>query len=198
MGQVTQKKDDHFTVIVDHALVGCTNGMAILVYAQAEDGDFVPEDYLNTWQNDYMPTNFSRIVFAVHTNEYRGTGRLFWNYPEIPILPRYVLPQNTLRYQNRSWWYVERDDGLLTTQFTNVLQAVRLERNWTNYFHLARDGAFSASNRIKEDSFHDMRGIAYYATHPQRAFLLADPLVDEKHKALLNNPNWGRPLLEEP
>jgi hypothetical protein len=103
-----------------------------------------------------------------------------------------------LRYLNRSWWHVERDDGLLTTQFTNVLQAVRFDRNWTNYFHLCRDGEYSASNRVREDSAGDMRDVAFYATHAQRSFILADPLVKPNHKALLAFPEWGLPDFEEP
>ena len=47
-------------------------------------------------------------------------------------IPRITMTENnTLCFLNRSWWYLERDDGLLLTQFTNVLQAVRFDRNWT-------------------------------------------------------------------
>ena len=62
--------NDHFTVAVDHALVGCTNGASIVVY---EDPTTLWLKYrLNTKDDKakYMPTNNSRIVFSVYTNDY--------------------------------------------------------------------------------------------------------------------------------
>ena len=103
-----------------------------------------------------------------------------------------------MRSFNRSWWPVERDDGVLFTQFTNIIQAVRVDRNWTNYFELVRDGLISTSDRVREDSFWDMGVLCFYGTHAQRAIILADPLVDSRLKDLLNTPDWGMPHLEEP
>ena len=93
-------------------------------------------------------------------------------------------------YLNRSWWYVDRDEGVLFNQFTNVLQAVRFDRNWTNYYSLCRDGASSTSNRVREDSFWDMRFLAVVATDERMQIMLADPLVDPKHKQCLLNEGW--------
>jgi len=85
--------------------------------------------------NDYLPTNQSRIVFAVYTNDFpHGYRRYYWGSPNTPP-PRKVLEHYELRNLNRSGWYPERDDGVLFTQFTNVIQAVRFERNWTNFFY---------------------------------------------------------------
>ena len=179
VGVVSNLADDHFTVTVDHALVGSTNGQSIVVYTLGDHAEPVIGDRRdNPGWDVYFPTNNSRIVFAVFTNEQGLAG------------------QNTLRWLNRSWWYPERDDGLLFTQFTNVIQAVRFDRNWTNYFYLCRDGANSASNRVREDSFWDLRSICRYATDEQMQFILNDPLVDQKHKDIMVYPNWRQPDID--
>ena len=197
VGQVTQTAELHFTVTVDHALVGCTNGASIVIYGAFEgiDGFYPPRD-----RDPYFPTNQSRIVFAATTNKFEyWPGRMFWNSTEIPIptVPRYPYERPTLRWLNRSWWNVDRDDGVLFTQFTNVLQAVRFDRNWTNYFHLVRDGKTSTSNRVREDSFWDIFNLGLMASPARRAIMLADPLVDDTLKLYLNTPTWGFSHLEE-
>jgi len=181
VGHVSQRGEDHFTVTIDHALVGCTNGAVIVVYDGYDEG----RESVWPGMEAYFPTNLGRIVFAAHTNVYNGGwGRMFWNHAEIPREPWEILERPSLSYLNRSWWYVDRDDGLLFTQFTNVLQAVRFDRNWTNYLHLCRDGANSPSNRVREDSFWDLRSLVGQTTETQMQFILADPLIDQKHK------NW--------
>ena len=118
---------------------------------------------------------------------------MYWNHTQIQVEPEYVREQLSLRYLNRSWWYADRDDGLLFTQFTNVLQAVRFDQNWTNYFYLCRDGANSASNRVREDSFRDLRRIAVFSTDERAQFILDDPLVDPRHKTMILIPDWRCP-----
>ena len=117
---------------------------------------------------------------------------MFWSLPTLEIhLPKQnVLTRNQLRYLNRSWWPVDRDDGVLFNQFTNVLQAVRFDRNWTNFFYLCRDGANSPSNRVREDSFWDMRFLAMFATDERAQFMLDDPLVDPVHTEGIFTGNW--------
>jgi len=186
MGLVSQRTNDHFTVTVDHALVGCTNGAVLVLYDRYEiNGETTPVDFLEGYSPNYFPTNQSRIVFAVNTNEYGlGLCREFWYNPSTE--PNYTLDNLSLSFLNRSWWYVDRDDGLLLTQFTNVLQAVRIDRNWTNYFHLCRDGSSSASDRVREDSFWDLRSLCFDSTDEQKQLIFDDPLVDQKHKDRLN------------
>ena len=118
---------------------------------------------------------------------------MYWKHAEIPLQPEYIKKHLSLRYLNRTWWYADRDDGLLLTQFTNVLQAVRFDRNWTNYFYLCRDGANSPSNRVREDSFKDLRKFSVFSTDAQAQFILDDPLVDPKHKEMILAPNWRCP-----
>ena len=195
MGQVSNRTDDHLTVTVDYALVGCTNGQSIVMY------ETPPIQWAggggNGIKSDYMPTNNSRIVFAAFTNDYSGGRRMFWNSPEIPYPPPNIQTNYELRYLNRSWWYPERDDGVLFTQFTNVLQAVRFDRNWTNFFYLCRDGAFSASNRVKEDSYWDIRVLAASATDERAQFMLDDPLVDPVHTDGIFTGGWRAKFPDE-
>jgi len=148
--------------------------------------------------NDYRPANNQRIVFATGSNGYNHRTRMFWNSPAPPIQPFDSSRKYQLGWLSREWWPVERDDGVLFTQFTNIIQAVRVDHNWTNYFELVRDGATSTSNRVKEDSYWDMGILAFWGTPAQRAIILADPLVDPVFKALINTPGWGAPELEEP
>ena len=189
VGVVSDKGDGRFTVTVDHTVTGCTNGMSLVVHDGQEFGygwDHFPErtrDY-------YMPTNDSRIVFAVYTNDFGGRNNLFWEPPEDFSHPKTINTNYNLRYLNRTWWYPDRDDGELFTHFTNVIQAVRFDPNWTNFFYLCRDGANSPSSRVREDSFWDMRYLAYFSTNEEAQFILDDPLVDPKHKMCILKEGW--------
>ena len=195
IGYVSQQQtNDPFIVTVDLALVGCTNGAVIKMYGEWEGkklfeeffGGKDPRTNMSFPLVFYYPTNESRIVFAVSTNDYRyssSSSKMYWEHVEIPEKGG-IDEGNRLRYLNRSWWYVDRDDGLLLTQFTNVIQAVRFDRNWTNYLHLCRDGANSPSNRVQEDSFINLRDLCVQASDEQAQFILDDPLIDPKHK------NW--------
>jgi len=185
----------YFTVTVDHALAGCTNGASFVIY-DGREGEGGKGDFSVT-REDYMPTNNSRIVFAVYTNDFGSNARMYWSSPTIPVPPGGVLKNLNLRYLNRSWWYVDRDDGVLLSHFTNVIQAVRVEQNWTNFFYLCRDGASSTSNRVKEDSYWDMRVLALVATDERAQIMLDDPLVDPSHKVGLNNPQWRAAIKDE-
>ena len=176
VGQVSHRTNNHFTVTIDHAVLGCTNGAAIVVYCSVEEQEVI-DDYLLP----YFPTNLSRIVFAARTNEYEWS-RMFWDQTQIPEKPWHIRKKLTLEYLNRSWWYADRDDGELFKQFTNALQVVRFDRSWTNFVYLCRDNANSPSNRVREDLFWDLRIICIQANNEQRQFLLDDPLIDPKHK----------------
>ena len=97
VGIVSGLADDHFTVTVDHALVGCTNGAAIVVW---EDPKTLRTHYPFNTKADYMPTNDSRIVFSVYTNEHGGGIRVYWSLPENEV-PYYPPVQILTRYQLR-------------------------------------------------------------------------------------------------
>ena len=194
VGTVSNCEDGRFSVTVDHAVLGCTNGAVVVVH----DSHIGLTRGNNRDANDYKPANNQRIVFAVGSNISDHYTRMRWHLPLNPIQPFDSSRRYQLSYLNRSAWPVERDDGVLFTQFTNIIQAVRVDHNWTNYFHLVRDGLTSTSNRVREDSYWDMGILAFWGTPEQRAIILADPLVDPVFKTLINTPGWGAPELEEP
>jgi len=155
--------------------------------------EYMPWDsYKTKTKQDYMPTNHSRIVFSVYTNDYGSGNLMYWRSPVIPFPPGRVLPHYEMRWLNRSWWYPEHDDGVLFTQFTNIIQAVRFDRNWTNYFELCRDGANSPSVRVQEDSFWDMRFLIIGATEERVQIILNEPLVDSRHKTPYLMEVWDK------
>jgi len=178
----------HFTVTVDDALVGCTNGQPIKVRVNYTDIWNVHDTKIS----DYLPTNDSRIVFAVSTNKYdKIQGVMYWNRPALYFPPPdKVYTEYQLYGLNRSWWHPERDDGELFNHFTNLIHVLRVEPNWTNYYHLVRDATNSPSARVREDSFWAMRRLALFATDEEKQFMLDDPLVDPKHKECLLVPGW--------
>ena len=179
VGTVTGVDETKYILTVEHALVGCTNEVTVTVYVYP----FLVEEFKAFPYETWMPKQNSRIVFAAK----RG-GNHYFQFKNTPQF--YDI------YANRSWWPVERDNGVLLTQFTNVLHAVRIEPNWTNYFYLCRDGAASPSNRVREDSYMDMRRLVVEATDEQKQFIFADPLVDPEHKIYPNKSYVVVPVTE--
>jgi len=129
-----------------------------------------------------MPAENSRILFAANTNLYDAKVVMASEPPRSPLK---TLSHLELPYLNRSWWEVDSDDGLLHAQFTNVLQAVRFERDWTNYFYLCRDGANSTSKRVRIDSELDLWGILFSASLEQKHFIDKASGLPQKHKDYL-------------
>ena len=97
VGLVSDKTNDHFTITIDHAIFGCTNGAVLVVYANIKEWDFEYPEYL---LEERMPTNLSRIVIAAHTNAYTSYARMYWNDAEIPAEPKYILDHLSLKYFN--------------------------------------------------------------------------------------------------
>ena len=150
---------------------------------------------------DYnMPKNQSRIVFSLFTNEKYYKNIFYWGgHPHgYPITFIAHLPQNEIYRFNHSWWHPEQDFGMVTDYFNNVIQAVRIERNWTNYFHLCRDGTYSTSERVRKDSYDDLRALVCNAsTIEQLEFIKNDPLVDRAIKSHISFYNYLETLLPE-
>ena len=98
-GEVSDEEYDHFTVTVDHAIFGCTNGMVVTVY---EDPSLYEWGNAIEIKNNYFPTNNSRIVFCVYTNDYGGVEPMFWYYntPDFPWPPNITNTHYQLRYQS--------------------------------------------------------------------------------------------------
>ena len=195
-GQVVTQDWKSVTIQVEASVVGCTNGQFVTINkwgndVPEEDHRYLNDNYMDSpnW-NMYLienyPTNNAQVVFSVYSNYYGWVrGDFDWNGEQSTNMIRYTKSTYRLMAGVRSWWAPSRDEGILTEHFTNVVQAVRIERNWTNYFYACRDGMYKDSIRVKEDSFYDMRGIIKNANKNQAHFIYNDPLVLPEHKAYL-------------
>ena len=168
---------DYLKLRVVSANYGCTNGQELIVHKK----DMSNPEYPETLTYAYYPTNLSRIVFNVSSNEYNFVPFiLFWREKDYESYDDMALIGTTPYYKfvntTRSWWYLDYQGGEPYTYWTNAVQFVHLEPNWTNYYELARSGASSASNRVKADSFVDMASLISRATDEQRQTMLDDPL----------------------
>ena len=193
IGHVVTQDVDKIMVTVDTPVVGCTNRQSVAIYHRVTDG--TPDDFelhpelfvgMPTLPR-ITPTNNAQIVFCVYSNLFDQifNGYIDWRGDQQPYQDSTTFPQYQFMHNERSWWYVDRDNGLLRDHFTNVVQAVRMDRNWTNYFHLCRDGANMNSIRIKEDSYYDMEKFCIFSNTNQMNFINADPLVLPEHKVFL-------------
>ena len=172
------------SIRVDHAFIGCTNGQIIRVYRFPTD-------------QGYYPDVGSNIVFAATTNNTYMSGRE-WDgpyeslegspYVEEQFVPEEYRPIYKLMYGRRSWWYLEDPAGELPLQFlTNAIQIVRIERNWTNYYHLVRDGHTSTSPRVKNDVRYELTGLIRSAPDDAHLeFMRDDPLFPDSRRQFLD------------
>jgi len=79
----------------------------------------------------------------------------------------------------------------ITAGGMTIVHVMRIERNWTNYVHLCRDGNFKDSIRVREDSFYDLRQFAWQADADQANYFFNDPLIMPELKEYLfeKHPN---------
>ena len=91
---------------------------------------------------------------------------------------------------SRSWWHVDRGNGVLMRHFIDVVQAVRFDKNWTNFYHLCRSGLSSKSSRIREDSFNDLWKLVCNATDEQKEIIWNDPLLRRDLKKIYIRFPW--------
>ena len=157
------------------------------------------QELLEKWEyfQSYSPTNGARIVImAKWANYYQDVSLSNWNktHEEAPIgiippeylpfrphdpVPTIPPPKNTL-YEMRSekWrWYDTPENQPLTDFFTNILDAVRINRNWTNYYALCRD---AMTNTVEEISYGAEGGLGlliYSSSDEQFQYMLSDPLL---------------------
>ena len=190
IGNVVTQDKSQIIVRVDIPLVGCTNNQPVKISLSPFPDEIMPwvEHAVPGYDMSRMfPTNNAHIIFCVYSNYNQGVwgGYIDWRRDYTNAIPEYVDTEYRLWHDKRSWWHTNRDNGLVLEHFTNIIQAVRHERNWTNYFHLTRDGANMNSIRIKEDSFYDMRDLCVFANTAQEHFINNDPLVLPEHKELL-------------
>ena len=192
IGRVATQDWASVTINVETALVGCTNGQPVIIKLWPRDD---PERFRALYEGEWLkmkdrfPTNNALIVFSAYTNETRTSSYIrpvTWPENQQPDASRMeARPDYRWLYTNRSWWYTGRDNGVLLEQFTNVIHVTRIERNWTNYVHLCRDGNFKDSIRVREDSFYDLREVIKNADANQTNYIFNDPLIMPELKEYL-------------
>ena len=164
-----------YHVRIENAFVGCTNGQIIRIYQRY--GKYTEMPLINT--------NF---FFIGVTNEVYSLAKDNWSFtyesmPRVPLLNELVVsneykPIYMLIGADRSWWYEDDPAGQLPLQyFTNALQHLRFNRNWTNYYELCRNGVSSPSPRVKKDAHYDLGGLIQRgSTLEQLQMMDQDPL----------------------
>jgi len=206
IGQVIERGRDHtherdyYRVHVTTPLWGCTNNQIVTVMEKdlkvydfneirvLLGGTIGGEVLYREGSFEVYPTNQSHVVFCVTKNEYDDNASSWWqhwddfgsNMPHKVTLP-YYQPYHT----TRSWWYVDYEDGVPTTYFTNLVRVTHTQRNWTNYYEVVRDGKTSTSNRVKGDANWDFHEIIHTAKLEQLLFMKNDPLFPESSRSSL-------------
>ena len=178
-------KFGHVTVRVVNALYGCTNGQEFVILKcnpNHEGGllSLIPQSEFDEF--GCFPTNNSRIVCAFTTQSLERSS-LDWT-PKVWKLPpqpeTIVSPTNTvyLRGDIHCWWPDGYQDNL---PLTHLVHAARVERNWTNYYHLCRDAINlpSPSELVYRNAVFDLGKLATGATRSQFDFIMNDPLLPE-------------------
>ena len=184
MGHVVTQDWMKIVIQADIPLAGCTNNQIVTInrweieHPETERDWFIASGIdINDPPIRPFPANNSHLVFCVYSNKFNEQGFLTvnWNGGNRTNGNTRIFTTYRFFYEERSWWLTDRDDGLLLTQFTNVVQKARIDRDWTNYYYLCRDGLNLPSNRIKEDSYYDLRGFIRFATTNQAHFIYNDP-----------------------
>ena len=180
-----------FKVRVVNAIFGCTNGQELVIAKSNPNMPDAPPTYDPLFE--YYPTNHSRIVFAAIVPPFTGTTFRHWRAKEwnMPPQPDILVSDDrngTMYGFTRSWWYEDYQNGLPYAHFTNLVRAVRVERNWTNYYHIVRDAVPSPSERVWSDSFTELEKLYFWATPELFRFMYHDPLLDNEVRA--NMADW--------
>ena len=168
------------TIQVDTPLLNCTNQQPVIVRGinnSLADENFIPE-------------GVGGSVFIAFTNLYGIASAGDWNL-DVEQMWREdwtiddPIPGMFQMHGDYSWFPVNTDNGLLFTHLTNVIHTLRTERNWTNYYEVVRNGVTSTSERVSNDSKHDLRELIKYADPAQLLFMKNDPLFPVGLKDLL-------------
>ena len=170
-GHSTEHEIDYYKVRVVQAYFGCTNGQEILVHKPNMRFPQYPE--MMTYE--FHPTNYSRIVLNVSSNFYGNFRSDEWNDPVEYWTITKIMPYYLTFGYTRSWWYLDYQNGEPYKHWTNAVQCVRLEPNEIKYYELLRDGMSSASNRVREDSFNDLKNLIRIASNELRQIMQEDP-----------------------
>ena len=177
IGRVTESDEKNITVKVETPYVGCTNGQSFFIHIQVGD-------YVMTY-----PPLHDQILFCSYTNLYEDikAGYIEWasiikTNEHTRILTTYQLESNLL-----SAWSLKWPQCLpFQEHFTNVLQIVRFDQNWTNFYYLCRNNVDNEHPDIARDSLYDLGGLIKFASTNEAHFIYNDPLlVSPEAKAYL-------------
>ena len=169
----------YFTFRIVNAIYGCTNGQEIII---GKDDPVIKDDFATYYDPflEYYPTNNSRIVFAAITTYPKNYPRFtIKDWESLPVPDIIWTPTNKPGWMfgfTRSWWYEDYQDGLPYAHYTNLVRAARIERNWTNYYHLIRDAVPSPSERVWHDSFTDLFHLGLRTSRTYYDYMVNDPL----------------------
>jgi hypothetical protein len=148
---------------VDEPLFGCTNQQIVAV--------------LNDLDDAIVFLNAGRIAFLVHTNSYYNGQIGNWDMARLLEDEGDLFPSLfKFKEDERSWFPVDEDNGLVFTQLTNLVHVLRTERNWTNFYEVTRSGVTSSSERVSKDSEADLESLMKYASLDQLLLMQNDPL----------------------
>jgi len=178
-------------------IYGCTNGQEIVLKKpDPKPLSWWPEEVDPNFE--YYPTNNSRIVFfadiPISEYDYIKKNPPSWWVPKKwkqQPEPETIVSATSEPWLNefsRQWWYDGWQDNLPYTHLTNLLHAARVERNWTNYYHIIRDAIPTpTSPRVWQDSFWDMSDLLYFASDEQFEFMMNDPLFPAECREMMQD-----------
>ena len=177
-GEVVRSVHDEYDVKITHAMVGCTNGQLFTFWQDVDK----PERF---------PANQSQIVFMTSTNEYYFPLRdLHYFHTDIQDgISHTVWKQPRLGCNDREWFDVDADNGEQYLYFTNLLQNIRIQKNWTNYYEICRSALQAQSPRVKDDFALSLRFLIDESNDMTLQWMLNDPLLDIRVKNYINALN---------
>ena len=175
IGRVEESDWTTMIIKIEIPFIGCTNGQSF--YINSEVGD----------KNVGVSIMGSQIMFCAYTNQYEDAKAGFIDWSSTLKTNEHTKIFTIYQFENnvRSEWNLLLSSKPVHEQFTNILQAVRFDRNWTNFFYLCRDGLENAHPRVARDSLYDLCGLIKFASTNEARFIYNDPLVSPEAKAYL-------------
>jgi len=203
-----KEQTGYFIVRVEHPFVGCETNQEIRIRHdgypeeeppiglwQTDPEAYLRQFYLWEYYLTTAPTSGARVVFnVVYYEEYEdwAKGAANWNilHEDLPLRiiydgiprPKLPIPENpTYKFTmpEREWWYLTEANEPITTHYTNILAAVRTQRNWTNYYEICRNNLTSNIERIRWDAGTDITNLFNSASDERLLYMRNDPLLPQ-------------------
>ena len=174
-------------VRVVNPIFGCINGQEFMI-EKNNTKPLSPNVNHMVWYysyeliNEFYPTNLTkRIMFFGRVNERQFNESAYWtpkdwNQPPQPDI--IISSEKPVKMGfTGSWWYEDYDNGIPYAHFTNLVRAARVERNWTNFYHIVRDSMTTTASPMTWWSSHaDINNLLDKSTKKQFEFMENDPL----------------------